>query len=67
MQQQIPECPECKSPSVIRIVYALPTSTLYYMRDRGEIVLGGCAVDDSSPKWFCKNCGHKWGKEIEEK
>jgi hypothetical protein len=29
--------------------------------ERGEIVLGGCIVDDGAASLACLACGHRWG------
>ena len=53
-----PPCPRCNG-AAVPIVYGLgPPSEAY---DRGEIVLGGCVVDENSPAWHCQGCGHEFG------
>jgi hypothetical protein len=49
-------CPKCGGP-VTPIVYGLPTEEMGRRAKAGEIVLGGCMVDEKSPTWLCGNCG----------
>ena len=34
------------------------------MAERGEVMLGGCVIDASSPKWACKSCGESFGQRL---
>lgn len=56
------KCPECRSRNAVRIIYGYPSTETHERVGRGEMVLGGCIIRDSNPKWFCKNCGHSWGR-----
>lgn len=53
-----PECPDCGSTSVARIVYGMPTRETDEAVRRGEAVLGGCVVmgDGAEPVWWCRAC-----------
>jgi hypothetical protein len=55
-----PACPECGSRDVLPIVYGLPGPELEARALRGEVMLGGCVVFDSSPDLGCTNCGASW-------
>ena len=35
--------------------------------DKKEIVLGGCIVTGSDPKWECNECLTRWGQRDDEK
>jgi uncharacterized protein YjbI with pentapeptide repeats len=59
---RIPPCPGCKSTDVIPIVWGLPGPDLEDQEAAGELVLGGCCVDDDSPGWHCRGCGREFGK-----
>ena len=56
-------CPECGGCSVAEIFYGLPSPSFDWGKgvDSGEISLGGCCIDEDSPKWECNMCGHEWG------
>ena len=56
------KCPKCGSRSAAGIIYGYPSAETREIAERGEIVLGGCIIRESNPKWFCKNCGHNWGR-----
>lgn len=56
-------CPKCKSSKVVPIVYGLPDSELGRQEREGEVELGGCIVSEDDPKWSCKDCGCKWGRQ----
>jgi ribosomal protein L37AE/L43A len=34
---------------------------MFKASERGEIALGGCVIDEASPTWRCRSCGHEWG------
>lgn len=56
------ECPSCKSAHVAAIVYGfVDVSGLASELESGRVVLGGCDLSDSSPRWQCNTCGHEWG------
>ena len=63
MSDEIPrDCPTCKSPRLARIVYGfVDVSELGDDLESGRIVLGGCAVSKSSPRWRCNTCGREGG------
>lgn len=52
-------CPNCHQLiERVPIVYGYPTAELGEEGARGEVVLGGCHVQDGQPKWACPNCRH---------
>ncbi len=55
-------CPSCGARSVVRISYGLPDEVGEEAARRGAIVLGGCMLVEDAAKWYCRNCGHEWGK-----
>lgn len=59
----MPHCPNCNSAKVIPVVYGYPGKELDEMAGRGEIILGGCCVNDSQPTCRCFACGHAWREE----
>lgn len=34
------------------------------MAERGEVMLGGCVIDASSPQWACTACGESFGQRL---
>jgi len=30
--------------------------------ESGRVVLAGCSLSESSPRWHCNTCGHEWGE-----
>lgn len=55
-------CPKCGSMNTVKICYGLPTKETIELAELGKIALGGCMVDDDSPKHYCKDCHNHWGK-----
>jgi rubredoxin len=55
------KCPVCGSRNAQEVVYGYPDMDLVEQADRGEVVLGGCCIEDDSPRWQCRDCGHEWG------
>lgn len=56
------QCPECKS-EMIPIIYGYPTEAGFRRADRGEIILGGCCVDNYSPTHYCLKCQKRLRQE----
>jgi hypothetical protein len=54
-------CPKCGSSNALKIVYGYPSGELMEAAGRGEVILGGCCVDDSNPAFCCKDCEYRWG------
>lgn len=49
-------CPACDSPLIADICYGYPSRETAEAAGRGEIVLGGCLIDDANPQWKCRAC-----------
>jgi hypothetical protein len=65
-KDRVPACPSCKSrKSVVPIIYGYPPEGGF--EQGGEYALGGCCVENSSPQWICRECGHTWGRVLKEK
>jgi hypothetical protein len=56
------KCPKCSSKNIIPIVYGMPSEETFKESKKGKFILGGCCIEESSPEWHCKKCGHEWGK-----
>lgn len=58
------KCPKCGSGKVTHITYGYIDGSKEVMQqiENEEIESGGCCVDDSSPKWKCRDCGERFGK-----
>ena len=56
-------CPRCTMAGVIPIVYGMVGFDDAQRQERGEIVLGGCIIEDGAPIWHCSNpeCENEWG------
>jgi transposase-like protein len=64
-KSQIPlVCPKCGAERIAEIMYGLPnfdSPSLHKKLDSGQVVLGGCVLMGSNPRWHCHDCKHKWG------
>ena len=50
-------CPQCgKSDGVVEVVYGFPTLEGEQAAQRGEVVLGGCILDEGQPTHYCRDC-----------
>jgi hypothetical protein len=54
-----PQCPKCAAWQAQRIVYGL-RNTSGPLSDQPWHAAGGCCVDNTSPMWHCRACGHEW-------
>lgn len=65
MRKARQRCPKCGGEAV-PFVYGLPGWSDVQQAQRGEIVLGGCVIEQDPPRWHCGNeeCEHEWGKAI---
>lgn len=57
-------CPKCLSKAVVPILYGMPTEEAWKASKKGKFVLGGCVISPESPKWHCKTCKYRFGKEM---
>lgn len=61
------QCPKCMSTNIGTFFYGLyePESedsiTLAKVKE-GELIPGGCVIDNDSPKYRCNDCFFTWGK-----
>jgi len=60
MSKNHPKCPSCNSDNVAAIAFGYPGPEMIEEADRGDIVLGGCCVEEDDPEWHCKDCAHEW-------
>ena len=52
-----PACTRCGSLDTIPIAYGLPGPEMMAEAERGEIVLGGCCIEEDQPTHECRACG----------
>ena len=55
-------CPKCETSNPVEIVYGLPSTEMNAAALEGVIALGGCVVNDDSPAYECRACGHAFGE-----
>ncbi|MEV6771692.1 hypothetical protein AB0N05_24010 [Nocardia sp. NPDC051030] len=55
-----PSCPKCGT-AATPIMYGQPAASALEQAERGEIVLGGAALGQGSPRWACQSCGTQFG------
>lgn len=53
-----PACPRCTAGKVVPIAYGLPGPEMMAEAERGDIVLGGCCIEEYQPIWHCQGCGN---------
>ena len=54
-------CPNCGAVAGVPIVYGLPGRDAFEAEQRGELVLGGCVIEEDAPTHQCVECGDRWG------
>lgn len=59
-------CPKCGAVAGVPIVYGLPGREAFEAEQRGELVLGGCVIEEGAPTHQCVECGERWGREDRE-
>lgn len=57
-----PACRRCDPSKIVPIVYGLPGPELMEEAERGDIVLGGCCIEEYQPLWRCLGCGDEFPK-----
>ncbi len=62
MSKNKQSCPKCQSKNVIPIMYGDPTLETLEKSAAGKLAIGGCCVNDQSPKWHCQDCEHEFGQ-----
>jgi len=55
-------CGDCGSHDVAEIIYGLVAPEVEAEYPDRRIILGGCVIEATSPKWQCLACGHSWGR-----
>lgn len=57
------KCPKCEKSWIAEIFWGYPSNIESFEDEleKKEIVLGGCLITDSDPRWECNNCHHRWG------
>ncbi len=62
-----PNCPFCGSLRTCPIFYGYPADIEQYLEAlaKGDLVGGGCTVNNSDPIWHCHECSNEWGKKDE--
>lgn len=59
-------CPFCDHGGVVPILYGLPSDVGRRWAEAGLVRLGGCALDERSPQFECRSCGHRWRESSQE-
>ncbi|MFG6332581.1 MAG: hypothetical protein K1W28_12275 [Lachnospiraceae bacterium] len=59
-------CPKCGSEKTAEILYGMPTLQAFEASERGEIILGGCMLNDDTiqPDYGCLECKYKWATSL---
>ena len=57
-------CPVCGG-TALPLVIGMPGPDLAEAAGRGEVILGGCVMDDGSiPTWQCRDCEHAYCPQV---
>ena len=58
------KCPQCGSAQTAEIMYGYPGNMDAALKaaKEGLISIGGCVIEEDSPKWRCRACHHGWGR-----
>lgn len=62
-------CPNCCNSDITHISYGTPSlndNRLIAQIEAGNVVLGGCVINEDSPAYFCKNCKCRFGNYIKD-
>lgn len=59
-------CEICGSSSAVPVVYGMPSRPLVEKAIRGELVLGGCVIEERQPRWLCIRCADTEEEDPEE-
>jgi hypothetical protein len=63
MAPPAPACPTCGAENPLPIVYGFPDPEMFASSEQGDIRLGGCSIEEDSPRWQCRRCGHRWSDD----
>jgi hypothetical protein len=58
------DCESCGSQDVAEIIYGMVTPDVEVEYPGRRIILGGCVIEATSPRWQCLSCGHSWGRAL---
>ncbi|AQQ72559.1 hypothetical protein SMSP2_02949 [Limihaloglobus sulfuriphilus] len=61
LEDKLSRCPKCGSENVVPIVYGRTTFEMAKQEKAGEIHIGGESIENDGSKWYCNDCGYKWG------
>ena len=61
----IPNCPYCGT-KLLKVVYGMPAQETLEKAEKGEIILGGCIIEENQPKYFCNNCKKDFSSDLKE-
>jgi hypothetical protein len=53
-------CPKCKEKTGVNIQYGYPSFECREKELKGEVVLGGCMIEEGQPERACASCEHEW-------
>ena len=53
-------CPKCGKKETVKIIYGYSSLKAIEKARKCKMHLGGCAITDHDPLWYCNPCGHKW-------
>jgi len=58
------KCPSCSYTPVASIIYGMPSISdeLFEKEKRGELIFGGCVIEENQPAWQCLKCGAEFYK-----
>ncbi len=57
------KCPLCKG-NLVPIIYGMPMDDeIVKKHENKEILLGGCMIEQDSPKYHCYNCNKSFNEE----
>ena len=62
-------CPNCCNSDITHISYGTPSlndNRLIAQIEAGNVVLGGCVINEDSPAYFCKNCKCRFGNYVKD-
>lgn len=54
-------CPQCGG-KVVGSGYGVPTAKTMDAVERGEVMLGGCCINEDTPEWQCVKYGQHYKK-----
>ncbi len=61
-----PVCPRCNKNQVLPIVYGFSKSELFSDDEGCICAFGEPGIEGVNPRWFCRDCGNKFGQKIKK-